>query len=364
MEINDPKIEAYLNGEMSDAERIAFETEAQQDLALWEHIQFQQFMIEGIRREGAAELKDFIANRITEDEQNETTRSGLWWSIAATVVVLLVGLVINYKSASRTLESKSIAKNEEPSAQIAADSTAVVLNEEQNSGVPPALAQAEAENPPYENDFNAMGEQDADDMPLPPDDSKSKRVAKSEENRNDTKTNQANPNDDIPANIFMGKMTLTPIVIADNIAPNKKMSSAPVEMKNRGVMENRTADTVSLNDYSGDAADNVSKPNSGGTLAKAKNKAKTSASKAYIFSLVQSGFGPPHVTIISSIGNQTAVTLWNAGSTDILLFELNKQLYLQLGDQYYFYPQTAPLGVKQSLTPVTNAALLNTLRNR
>jgi len=37
---------------------------------------------------------------------------------------------------------------------------------------------------------------------------------------------------------------------------------------------------------------------------------------------------------------------------------------LQLGDQYYFYPQTAPMGVKQNLTPVNNANLLNTLRNR
>ena len=364
MEINDPRIEAYLNGELSESDRIAFEREAQQDTSLWEHIRFQQFMIEGIRKEGAAELKDFIANRITEEEQNETTRSGLWWSIAATLVVLLVGLVINYKSASRTMESKTMAKNEEPSAQISADSAAVDLKEEQNSGLPPAIAQTEAENPPYEDNFSTHVEADVENSPIAPEDSKINQRAKSEDSDLKYKTNDANPNDDIPANIFMGKLTLTPIVIAGNTLPNKKMSSAPAEPKNRGVMENRAADTISVYDRGDNVDGNVSKPTYDGSLAKAKNKAKSSASKEYIVSLIQSGFGPPHLTIISTIGNQTAVTLWNAGSTDILLFELNKQLYLQLGDQYYFYPQTAPVGVKQSLTPVTNATLLNTLRNR
>ncbi len=365
MEINDPRIEAYLNGELSESDRIAFEREAQQDTSLWEHIRFQQFMIEGIRKEGAAELKDFIANRITEEEQNETTRSGLWWSIAATLVVLLVGLVINYKSASRTMESKTMAKNEEPSAQISADSADIALTEEQNSGLPPAIAQTEAENPPpYEDDFSSIGEQDEDNGQIPLESSKTNQRAKSEDSDLEYKTNDANPNNDIPANIFMGKLTLTPIVIAGNTLPNKKMSSAPAEPKNRGVMENRAADTISVYDRGDNVDGNVSKPTYDGSLAKAKNKAKSPASKEYIVSLMQSGFGPPHLTIISSVGNQTAVTLWNAGSTDILLFEVNKQLYLQLGDQYYFYPQMAPVGVKQSLTPVTNATLLNTLRNR
>lgn len=369
MEINDPRIEAYLNGELSESDRIDFEREAQQDTSLWEHIRFQQFMIEGIRKEGAAELKDFIANRITEEEQNETTRSGLWWSIAATLVVLLVGLVINYKSASRTMESKTMAKNEEPSAQISADSADIALTEEQNSGLPPAIAQTEAENsPPYEDDFSSIGKQDEDNGQIPLESSKTNQRAKSEDSDLEYKTNDANPNDDIPANIFMGKLTLTPIVIAGNTLPNKKMSSAPAEPKNRGVMENRAADTISVYDRDGEIDENAGLPTTELSVAKAKNKTKTraesSASKEYIVSLMQSGFGPPHLTIISTVGNQTAVTLWNAGSTDILLFELNKQLYLQLGDQYYFYPQTAPVGVKQILTPVTNANLLKTLKNR
>ncbi|MFM2425530.1 MAG: hypothetical protein RL747_1074, partial [Bacteroidota bacterium] len=54
----------------------------------------------------------------------------------------------------------------------------------------------------------------------------------------------------------------------------------------------------------------------------------------------------------------------NAGSMDVLLFEINQQLYLQLGEQYYFYPMNAPVSVKQKLTPVTNANTLKLLKNR
>lgn len=133
MEINDPRIDAYLNGDLLQEEIAAFETEAKQSPETWEHIQFQQFMIEGIRREGAAELKDFIANRITEDEQNERNRAGLWWSIAATFVVLAVGLVINYKSANRTLESKMTANNKQQNETVAADSAVVSSEEEPRS---------------------------------------------------------------------------------------------------------------------------------------------------------------------------------------------------------------------------------------
>ena len=48
MEINDPRIDAYLNGDLLQEEIAAFETEAKQTPETWEHIQFQQFMIEGI----------------------------------------------------------------------------------------------------------------------------------------------------------------------------------------------------------------------------------------------------------------------------------------------------------------------------
>lgn len=97
MNLNDPRIEAYLNQEMSEVDAEKFEREAQVNPKVWDHIQFQQFMIQGIREEGAAELKDFIANRMTEEVEDDFTSRNIWWSVAATLIILAVGLGVTYK---------------------------------------------------------------------------------------------------------------------------------------------------------------------------------------------------------------------------------------------------------------------------
>ena len=341
MEINDPKIDAYLNGELSESERIAFENEAKLSPETWEHIHFQQFMIEGIRTEGAAELKDFIANRITEDEQNETTRSGLWWSIAATFVVLAVGFVINYKSASRTLESKTMADNKQQSETSAADS-ALVLNEEEPRSDSHALALRDANAvelaPPYDDQVGSTGQQDAE-TPLTPeaDDNLMAENNKPASALGKKTADRAERADNLGETTYLGRVDLTPIHIAyNNTAPNKFV----------------VADTIEF------------KTNKENTRTKAKLIAETPATKQFTFMLLQDGAESPQLTFGGSNNNQTSVTLWNAGSMDILLFEINQQLYLQLGNQYYFFPMNAPEGVRQKLTPVTNANMLKLLRNR
>ena len=45
MDIKDPRIDTYLNGEMTSEEMSQFEVEAKQFPTVWEHIQFQQFII-------------------------------------------------------------------------------------------------------------------------------------------------------------------------------------------------------------------------------------------------------------------------------------------------------------------------------
>ena len=341
MEINDPRIDAYLNGDMLQEEIAAFETEAKQSPETWEHIQFQQFMIEGIRREGAAELKDFIANRITEDEQNERNRAGLWWSIAATLVVLAVGLVINYKSASRTLESKMMADNKQQSETVAADS-AVVSSEEEPRSDSNTLALRDAIAvelaPPYDDQFGSTGQQDAE-IPLTPeaDDNLMAENNKPTITLGKKTADNAERADNLGETTYLGRVDLTPIHIAyNNMAPKKFAVADSIEFK-------------------------TDKENS---RPKAKLKAETSATKQFTFMLLQDGAESPQLTIGGSNNNQTSVTLWNAGSMDILLFEINQQLYLQLGNQYYFFPMNAPEGVRQKLTPVSNANLLKLLRNR
>lgn len=97
MNLNDERIESYLNGLMMEAEKMAFETEVRANKKLWNHIQFQQFLIAGIKADGSEELKNFIANRITEEKENETTKRYWGWIIAATLVALLAGFAVLFR---------------------------------------------------------------------------------------------------------------------------------------------------------------------------------------------------------------------------------------------------------------------------
>ncbi len=354
MEINDPRIEAYLNGEMTPEEIAVFEAEAKQSPETWEHIQFQQYMIEGIRLEGAAELKDFIANRISEDEQNESTKTGLWWSIAATFVVLAVGLFINYRSAERTLESKL--------ALSAADSTTVNNSDSNiamNEGEPKenqntrreteSYEQSEAEIqylPPIEETddvLNQMG--DVENPPTYGGTLKEEQNIKGETNDNSLSKN-ANT-----APLYLGKINLTPISLNEEIKANAT-ATAPLKSVAKPRAKMAVADTIQISDA------NIP------TGKKAKSKMAGSPSKQYTITLIEQNGESPWLMITANTATQSNFTLCNAGSVDVLLFEINQQLYLQLGNQYYFYPMNAPVSVKQKLTPVANANILKLLNNR
>jgi hypothetical protein len=265
----------------------------------------------------------------------------LWWSIAATFVVLAVGLVINYKSASRTLESKMMADNKQPSETVAADS-AVVSSEEESMSDSNTLALRDANAvelaPPYDDQFGSTGQQDAE-IPVTQeaDDNLMAENNKPASALGKKTADNAERADKLGETTYLGRVDLTPIHIAYNNAVPKKFA---------------VADSIEFK---------TDKENS---RPKAKLKAETPATKQFTFTLLQDGAESPQLTIGGSNNNQTSVTLWNAGSMDILLFEINQQLYLQLGNQYYFFPMNAPEGVRQKLTPVTNANMLKTLRNR
>lgn len=341
MEINDPRIDAYLNGELSETDRIAFEAEAKQLSATWEHIQFQQFMIEGIRKEGATELKDFIANRITEDEQNVRTSAGLWWSIAATLVVLAVGLVINYKKTSETPESKVFTKNEQHRETVASDS-AITRVQETTSIDSNTLAYRDANAvelaPPYNDEFSSADQQDAETpMNAGADDKLVAENNKPASAMGKKTAETADRTDNLGETSYLGRVVLTPIHIDyNNTAPKKFMVADSTEFK----------------------------ANSGFARVKAKSKAESEFNEQFTFVLLQGGAEAPELTISGNSNTQTSVTLWNAGSMDLLMFNIDRQLYLQLGEQYYFYPMNAPVGVRQKLTLVTNANMLKALRNR
>ena len=128
MKRNDPRIEQYFNFELTPEEEKAFLEEAKESPEVWEHIQFMQWMVEGIQEEGKDELKTFIANRIAEEKEESSGK--FWYAAAAVVVTLVVSTIIAWPYLQQSKMSEiAVSSNNE---QIAADST-IAMNEEGNA---------------------------------------------------------------------------------------------------------------------------------------------------------------------------------------------------------------------------------------
>ncbi len=112
MNIEDPRIQLYIDNEMSEFEKIEFEREMVSFPEIQEYINFKKFIIEGIQSEGDEELKEYIRTRV-QDEGSEN-QTNLWLYAVATVTVVLVSyfFIIQYiKTGSIQEASKVLVLN-------------------------------------------------------------------------------------------------------------------------------------------------------------------------------------------------------------------------------------------------------------
>lgn len=127
MEINDPRIEAYFNFELSPEETSAFLEEAKQHPQIWKEIQFKQWIIDGIQDEGRIELKEFIGNRLAEEREESTGK--FWYAAAAIAITLVVGFGIAWPYLNKTnLSSENRI--------VSLDSTTSIVSEEPQQTTP------------------------------------------------------------------------------------------------------------------------------------------------------------------------------------------------------------------------------------
>lgn len=138
MEINDPRIEAYFNFELSAEEAAAFLEEAKKSPALWREIQFRQWMIDGIQDEGKIELKEFISNRLAEEREESTGK--FWYAAAAIAITVVVGFGIAWPYLNKTNENslseyaadssyrKEASKSEESTAALQQNRSGYTVN--------------------------------------------------------------------------------------------------------------------------------------------------------------------------------------------------------------------------------------------
>lgn len=89
------RILAYLDHEMTEEDRLNFETEIETNPELKSEIEFYRTLVAGIESEGQEELKEYIRSRV--NEESTETKTNLWVYAAATVTILMVGYVAIYQ---------------------------------------------------------------------------------------------------------------------------------------------------------------------------------------------------------------------------------------------------------------------------
>jgi len=108
MNSEDPRIDLFIDNEMSEDERMLFLQEMENDAELKSNVLFKQFIIEGIKSEGDEELKEYIRSRVQdESEENQTN---LWLYAVATVSVVLVSyfFIVQYIKTGSIKEATEI----------------------------------------------------------------------------------------------------------------------------------------------------------------------------------------------------------------------------------------------------------------
>ena len=363
MNINDPRIESYLNQQMSEVDAQNFEREAKENPEVWDHIQFQQFMIQGIREEGAAELKDFIANRITEEVEDDFTSRNIWWSVAATLIILAVGLGVTYKFQWLDGEAKSV----------------VAKNDVNQGSEKSALQKLE----PQLSESDESKSKSAADTFLMPEiiaDNEESRDAMVEEPMNedvyasplkdDKRSDMGRQMDGLDKNKEIGDVNIAPFMVSAielNSNPRSKVAVAENKAENSKPNAKRKMESSILSDtivgYEGKSrvAQNAEGDEISSNGKPAFKKAKSEAPKQFLITLSeQSGITKPQVFMGGQANGKINLTLWNAGTSDILIFHLGDEYYLQLGNDFYYLPLIP--GSTANLKPVADRAILEKLK--
>jgi len=331
---------------MSEVDAQNFEREAKENPEVWDHIQFQQFMIQGIREEGAAELKDFIANRITEEVEDDFTSRNIWWSVAATLIILAVGLGVTYKFQWLDGDAKSVvAKNDvnQGSEKSALQKLEPQLNESDESKSKSATAdtflmpEIIADN---EESSDAMVEapmnEDVYASPL----------------KDDARSDMGRQMDGLDKNKEIRSVNVAPFIVSAielNSNPRYKVAVAENKAENSKPNAKRKMESSILSDTIA------------GYTGKSRVAQNAEGTKQFLITLSeQSGITKPQVFMGGQANGKINLTLWNAGTSDILIFHLGDEYYLQLGNDFYYLPLIP--GSTANLKPVADRAILEKLK--
>ena len=361
MNSEDPRIDLFIDNEMSEDERLLFLQEMENDAELKSKVLFKQFIIEGIKSEGDEELKEYIRSRVQdESEENQTN---LWLYAVATVTVVLVSyfFIIQYiktgsiKEATEILalnkQSNSESKGKqnynqeaylapiivEDSTDIYADSTLAVLDESKQS-----------------DDVTNSQESDIDAAPT---------MSNSKENTTEGEksmtpdisngnTYQWSFGDDSK---YVKNVVLVPIHLTEALAANESMmDKQPMTTRAKIASNYKSKKEASINEQA------MAVQNDSISTFETKPKSVNTVSK---FSVVFVDAKTPKQSIeIADKKGIFTIVLSNFSSENPLIYQLNGKYYIELGPKTIYSIPLSSIKI-DSPKPITDKAIIKAIQN-
>ena len=351
MNIEDPRIQLYIDNEMSELERTTFEKELESFPEIQEYIAFKKFIIEGIQSEGDEELKEYIRTRV-EDEGSEN-QTNLWLYAVATVTVVLVSyfFIIQYIKTGSIQEASKVLVLNEPSLQKEKYKT------NKPSYVPNSL-QFDSSIAVYDSTSAviAMNENDAIELdvpekgeamsPEPP------SVAYQWDFGDSRKDLNLNKEDNI-----VHQSNLVPIKLAMNTMTADQEEKMPAAMgKTSRNLDLKSKKETSFRDKSAPAQDTLALSNNHNTEIK-----KPTQIRKFSLYFIQNTTDKPTLEVAYKDGN-AILKLLNLDSENPLVYLINDKYYLELGSKMiYFIPQNNTKLILPK--PITDKALIKAIQN-
>jgi len=351
MNIEDPRIQLYIDNEMSELERTTFEKELESFPEIQEYIAFKKFIIEGIQSEGDEELKEYIRTRV-EDEGSEN-QTNLWLYAVATVTVVLVSyfFIIQYIKTGSIQEASKVLVLNEPSLQKEKYKT------NKPSYVPNSL-QFDSSIAVYDSTSAviAMNENDAIDLDVPGKDEEMSpeppSVAYQWDYGDSRKDLNLNKEDNI-----VHQSNLVPIKLAMNTMTADQEEKMPAAMgKTSRNLDLKSKKETSFRDKSAPAQDTLALSNNHNTEIK-----KPTQIRKFSLYFIQNTTDKPTLEVAYKDGN-AILKLLNLDSENPLVYLINDKYYLELGSKMiYFIPQNNTKLILPK--PITDKALIKAIQN-
>lgn len=359
----DPRIDKFVDNEMSEQERIQFIQEMELNNDLKKSVLFKQFIIEGIQSEGEEELKEYIRTRV--QDESEESQTNLWLYAVATVTVVLVSyfVIVQYiKTGSLKEATEILALNHQPSAKhkskrnvtsnykaptIYADSIAIYNDSTNlltnNDGNGYAITD---EISASENDIEEVAaDKSIDNLST----EKSAAIPLAQPKSNSNNWSLSNDNSHIVRNIV-----LVPIKLDGSLTSNWDDQTSTIENSTKKAKLKVMKEPSKKEDKDiAKAAD---------TLVNEVSKVRNAVSISKINLIFTDNKLPKQAIETNSSKGIFTIILSNFSSDNPLVYQLNNKYYLELGPKTIYAIPVVSSKVENP-KPITDKAILKAIQN-